>query len=124
MGLVDPSHHHDKAHDWIEYFGAQRRQEILDLLTDEIIDEHKANPIGYRKFHSPELQRVLNYFRTQPILGKYYVYSSEPWEDYRIAVVVERGKAPAILEEPVFASEEEAMHGVFLRRVADLRAEG
>ena len=124
MGLVDPSHHRDKAQDWTKYFDLQRRQEILDLLTDEIIAEHKANPIGYRKFHSPGLQRVLNYFRTQTILGKYYVYSSEPWEDYRIAVVVERGKAPAILEKPVFASEEEAMHGVFLRRVADLRAEG
>ena len=56
------------------------------------------------------------------MLGKYYVYASEPWEEYRIAVWWVVAKPPAILNEPVFATEEEAMHGVFMRRVADLRA--
>jgi hypothetical protein len=122
MGLATPSDFPDKAQDWDEEFDRRRRPEIERLLTDDVIAEHEANPLGYRDFHSWELQRVLNYFRAQPVLGKYFVYASKPWEEYRIAVVVGRGEPPAILSEPVFVTEEEAMHGVFMRRVADLRA--
>ena len=122
MGVSAPSDHPDKALLWNDEFERRRREEIGSLLTEELIAEHEANPLGYRKFHSPALQRVLNYFRAQPILGKYFVYASEPWRRYRIAMVTERGEPPKILDEPVFASEEEAMHGVFLKRCEDLRA--
>ena len=122
MGLSNPHAYRDKAEDWYALFDSERRREILELLTDGVIEEHEQNPLGYRDFHSPQLQRVLNYFRTQPILGKYYVYTKEPWRDYRIAEVVERGRPPNVHDEPRFGSEEEAMHGVFVRRVSDLRA--
>ena len=122
MALLDPADHPDRALVWNEYFDRRRREEIRNLLSDDLIAEHEANPLGYRKFHSPALQRVLNYFRGQPILGKYFVYAKEPWREYRIAAVTQRGQPPEILDEPVFASEEEAMHGVFLKRCEELRA--
>lgn len=124
MGLANPSEFPDKASSWNEEFDRRRRADILRLLTDDVIAEHEANPLGYRRFHSWPLQRVLNYFRAQPVLGKYFVYASNPWHEYRIAVVVGRGEPAEILEEPVFATEEEAMHGVFMRRVEELRARG
>ena len=117
MGLANPSEFPDKASSWNEEFDRRRRADMLRLLTDDVIAEHEANPLGYRHFHSWPLQRVLNYFRAQPVLGKYFVYASKPWHEYRIAVVVGRGEPAEILEEPVFATEEEAMHGVFMRRV-------
>jgi branched-chain amino acid transport system permease protein len=122
MSLSKPSDYPDKGLVWYEYYDRRRRAEIKRLLTEEVIAEHEANPLGYRNFHSPALQRVLNYFRAQPILGKYFVYASEPWKEYRIAAVVERGRPARVFDEPVFATEEEAMHGVFMRRVEELRA--
>jgi hypothetical protein len=122
MGLTKPSDHPDKGLVWYEVFDRMRRAEILNLLTDEVIAEHEANPVGYRNFHSANLQRVLNYFRGAPILGKYFIYTTEPWKEYRIAIIEERGKPPIIFDKPLFTSEEEAMHGVFLRRIEDLRA--
>jgi hypothetical protein len=122
MGLSRPSDFPDKGMVWWEHYDRRRRAEIAGLIDADVIAEHEANPLGYRSFHSPRLQRILNYFRSQPILGKYFVYASEPWREYRIAMVVERGEPATILDEPVFATEEEAMHGVFMRRIADLRA--
>lgn len=122
MGLSNPSDYPDKGLAWYEAYDRRRRAEIRSLLTEEVIAEHQANPLGYRKFHSPTLQRVLNYLRGQPVLGKYFVYASEPWKEYRIAAVVDRAEPAKIFDEPVFATEDEAMHGVFLRRVEELRA--
>lgn len=124
--VARPDEFHDRSADWYAYYDAERRKEVLELLDEhpEILEEHERSPNGYRHPHSPYLQRVLNYFRQAPILGKYYIYASVPWVEYRIAVVMERGQAPEVLAAPVFASEEEAMHGVLLRRIEDLRAAG
>jgi hypothetical protein len=121
MGLRRPSEYKDKAADWYAYFDKMRRHEIADLITDDVIAEHKANPSGYRKFHSWRLQRVLNYMRQQPVIGKYFVYTCEPWRDYRIAAIDQRRKPPSVLDDHIFESEEQAMHGVFMLRVKALR---
>jgi hypothetical protein len=121
MGLVDPGAYRNREEVWRDRFESRRRVQIMDLLTDDVIEEHARNPLGYRDFHSPVLQMVLNYFRTQAILGKYAVYASRPWEEYKIAVITERGEVATVLDTPTYRSEEEAMHGVFTRRVADLR---
>ena len=45
----------------------------------------------------------------------------EPFKAYRIvALSGQRGVAPRIVEDKTYASQEEAYHGVFLRRVQDL----
>lgn len=121
QSVSDPRAYRDKQEDWYAHFDGTRRQEIASLLTDEVIAEHEANPIGYRNFHSPQLQRVLNYMRTQPVLGKYFVYTRKAWQDYGIAVIQNRGEAPELLEGHSYASEVEAMHAVFLLRAQEIR---
>lgn len=51
------------------------------------------------------------------------IVAVEPWRQYRIGVLSGvRGVAPKVLDEPIFASKEEALHGVFCARVRDLLA--
>jgi branched-chain amino acid transport system permease protein len=91
------------------------------LITDEVIAEHQSNPESERP-QSDALRRLLNYFRRGPQAGKYVVVAAEPWREYRIGVLSGiRGVLPKVLDEPVFASEREALHGIFLARVRDLR---
>jgi branched-chain amino acid transport system permease protein len=98
---------------------AKQRERIKALITDELIEEHRAKPLGQ---HSDALERVLNYFRRQPLPGKYVIVATEPWKEYKLGVLSGvRGKTAEILDDETFATEEEAMHGVFLRRVRDLR---
>jgi hypothetical protein len=99
---------------------AKQRERIKALITDDLIEEHARKPLGQ---HSDALERVLQYFRRQPAAGKYIIVATKPWAEYRIGVLTgERGRLPEILEDTTYATEEEAMHGIFLRRVAGLRA--
>jgi branched-chain amino acid transport system permease protein len=99
---------------------AKQRERIKALVTDDLIAEHAAKPLGQ---HSDTLERVLQYFRRQPQAGKYIIVATKPWGEYRIGVLSGvRGEVPRIQDDETFASEEDAMHGIFLRRVADLRA--
>ena len=99
-------------------FERRLRPRIRALITDELIAEHAAAPLGP---HSDDLQRVMNYFRRQPQPGKYILVAVKPWEEYRIAVLSgRRGELHKVLEDERFASEEEGLHGIFLRRVRDL----
>jgi hypothetical protein len=96
------------------------RERIRALVTDELIEEHARKPLGQ---HSDALERVLAYFRRQPIAGKYVIIATEPWQEYRIGVMSgQRGELPQLLEDETFSTEEDAMHGVFLRRIRDLGA--
>ena len=99
---------------------AKQRERIKALITDELIAEHAARPLGQ---HSDALERVLAYFRRQPQEGKYIIVAVRPWEEYRIgALTGVRGQAARILDDSEsYPTEEAAMHGVFLRRVRDLR---
>jgi hypothetical protein len=99
---------------------AKQRERIKALIEDDLIEEHTRKPLGQ---HSDALERVLQYFRRQPGAGKYIIVATKAWGEYRIGVLSgERGEVPEILDDATFATEEEAMHGIFLRRVADLRA--
>jgi branched-chain amino acid transport system permease protein len=65
----------------------------------------------------------MNYFRRQPQPGKYILVAVKPWQEYRIGLLSgQRGQVVKILGDVAFASEEEGLHGIFQRRVADLRA--
>ena len=97
---------------------AKQRERIKALVTDELIAEHAAKPLGQ---HSDQLERILQYFRPQPQAGKYIIVATKPWQEYRIGVLSGvRGEPAEILDGETFASEEEAMHGIFLRRLRDL----
>lgn len=97
---------------------AKQRERIKALVTDELIAEHAAKPLGQ---HSDALERVLQYFRRQPQAGKYIIVATKPWEEYRIGVLSGvRGQPATILDGETFASEDEAIHGIFARRVREL----
>ena len=99
-------------------FDAKLRERIKALVTPALIAEHAAKPRGQ---HSDALARVLNYLRRQPLAGKYVVVATKPWQAYAIGVLSGvRGQPASILDGPTFASEDEARHGIFLRRIDDL----
>jgi hypothetical protein len=103
-----------------EHFDAKQRERIRALLSDDLIEEHAQQPLGQ---HSDALERVLAYFRRQPLPGKYIVVATRPWEEYRIAQLSGvRGEPARLVDDETFPSEEVALHGVFLRRVNALRA--
>jgi branched-chain amino acid transport system permease protein len=113
----------DKALYYYERFDRELRRQLKALVDDAVVEEHRANPLGERGPHSDRLRRLLNYFRRAPQAGKYVVVATEPWREYRIgALSGVRGVAPQVLDEPIFASEEEALHGVFVARIRDLVA--
>lgn len=113
----------DKALHYYERFDRDLRRKLKALATEAVIDEHRRNPLGRLGPQSDALRRLLNYFRRAPQAGKYVVVAVEPWREYRIgALSGVRGVPPKILDGPVFGSEEEALHGVFLARVRDLLA--
>ena len=115
----------DKALHYYARFDEKLRERLRALITDELIAEHAENPLGFRGHHSPGLQFVLDYFRRAPQAGKYIIVANVPWQEYRIGVLSgARGEAPEVLEEPMFATEEEAIHGAFLARVRDLMDAG
>jgi hypothetical protein len=122
--VSNPSIYRDKSSDWYEYFDQKRRAEILDIISahQNIIEEHRKNPFGYRNHPSPYLQRVHNYFRMQPTFGKYYIYAEKDWDTYRIAEIRAFGELPILLDRS-YGTEEEAMHAVFLQRIQDIRDE-
>ncbi len=89
------------------------------MITDELIAEHERQPLGQ---HSDALERVLNYFRRQPIPDKYAIVCTVPDREWRICRLSgRRGVGPALIDDEVFNSEEKAHHAVFLRRIRDLR---
>ncbi len=121
MPVADPATCRDHSLDWTDYFYRRRGKEILELVTEEIITEHKENADEHLGRHSASLHVVLNYLRTKPILGKEFVYVEEPYRRYRLGLITARGTPADIALEPVFSSEIDAMHALFLMRLEKLR---
>lgn len=102
---------------WRRYDKMQRDY-LKSLISPELIEEHQRSPLGQ---HSEPLERLLLYFRRAPQADKYAITVVEPFKAYRIvALSGHRGVAPRIVEDKIYASQDEAYHGVFLRRVQDL----
>jgi branched-chain amino acid transport system permease protein len=80
---------------WRRYDKMQRDY-LKTLVTPELVEEHKNCPLGQ---HSEALERLLVYFRRQPLVDKYAI---------------------TVVEDKIYGSQDEAYHGVFLRRVQDL----
>jgi hypothetical protein len=109
----------DRQLEVYQVFDHLSRERVVGLLSEEIIAEHAANPAGP---HSDALQRVLRYLRRAPVQGKYLIVAVRPWAEYRIAALTGvRGQAPTVLGDGPYATEAEAMHAVFLKRVDALR---
>lgn len=90
---------------------------IKPLITKELIEEHRNNPIGE---HSKNLKAVLNYFRRhhEEIKGKYLVICTEPHKKWCLGEHPgERGKPYILFENECFDSREKAEHGLFIKRL-------
>lgn len=110
----------DKSTIYDRRFQNQQRDYLRSLITDELIEEHRANPTG---LHSENLERVLLYFRKAELAGKYAVYCTHPFEAYRIVALSGLpGVPPRIVDDRTYSSVNDAYHAVFLRRINDLRA--
>ena len=100
-------------------FDARLRAELKALITDALIEEHRTSA---SKRRSDALERVLTYFRRAAVADKYAVLAVRPFAEYRIvALSGRRGVPPRVVDDQVFTTPEAALHGVFLKRVGDLR---
>jgi branched-chain amino acid transport system permease protein len=110
----------DKSTIYDRRYQNQQRDHLRSLITDELIEEHRANPTG---LHSENLERVLLYFRKAELAGKYAVYCTVPFEAYRVVALSGLpGVPPRVVDDRTYTSVNEAYHAVFLRRINDLRA--
>ena len=109
-----------KTKDRDVYMDIDRRifeETIRPLITKEIIEEHRANPIGK---HSEELGLVLRYFRRhhEDVAGKDVVVCTTPEKQWHLGEYpAERGKRPTIFWNECFDSIEAAEHALFLKRL-------
>lgn len=108
----------DRDHIYQQRFDARLRAHLRRLITPAMIAEHRANPVGR---HSDSLERVLNYFRRAPLDGKYALLELEPNRKYRIVATTARdGGPPRDMGDPIYTDKNDALHAVFLKRVAEL----
>ena len=111
---------HNKQIIYSRRFNSRLRNYLKTLINDEVIAEHKANPVGK---HSYELTRLLNYFRKAEVPDKYAVAQIGPLKDSQYKIFAFTGdpeKPPRVVDERVYSSKNEAYHAIFLLRVNDL----
>ncbi|WP_299877152.1 branched-chain amino acid ABC transporter permease [uncultured Sulfitobacter sp.] len=110
---------HDKQELYYRRFNKRLRDRLKELITPELIEEHKRDPLGH---HSDALSRVLNYFRRGEMADKYVIHRMIPAEEkFRImAVSGQRGMPPRVVDDREYTDIKDAYHAVFLLRVNDL----
>lgn len=108
----------DKQTIFLRRFDGWQKAELKALITDALIDEHRTTN-GKRR--SDALERVLTYFRRAAIADKYAVLAVKPFAEYRlVALSGRRGVPPRAVDDRAYATPEEALHAVFVKRVQDL----
>jgi branched-chain amino acid transport system permease protein len=108
----------DKQVIFVRRFDARLRAELKQLITEDLIKEHRGT---FGKRRSDALERVLTYFRSAAVTDKYAILAVKPFAEYRIvALSGRRGVPPRAVDDQLFTSEQDALHGVFLKRVQDL----
>jgi branched-chain amino acid transport system permease protein len=109
----------DRAEIVRERFQRIARERVRSLISDELIAEHAARPLGP---HSDGLARVLTFMRGAGIEGKEVLLTIETDRRWQIARVTRADRArPLTLERDEFTSWEAAFHTIFLQRVEALR---
>lgn len=107
----------DKQLQTYALFNARIKEEIKALITPELIEEHRRQPLGR---HSDALERVLNFFRRPPSYALYSRVAMREWQLIRMPI--DPKLPPAPIDETVYRSANEAYHAVFMRHVNDLMA--
>jgi branched-chain amino acid transport system permease protein len=90
---------------------------IKPLITKELIEEHKRNPIGH---HSKELDIVLNFLRRhhEEIKDKDLIICTEPHKKWCLGQHPgKRGVPYKIFMDECYDSREAAEHALFIKRL-------
>lgn len=90
---------------------------IKPLVTNEIIEEHRRNPVGK---HSMQLDLVLNFLRrdSEELEGKDLIVCTEPHKEWCLGKHPgKRGVPYIILWDESFDTREKAEHALFLKRL-------
>lgn len=120
MSVTQPSEERNGGAQWIEYFTARRIAQLREMVTPEILEEFRADPHGARG-RSQALAQILNFMRMQPIEDRVFAYAEVPFQRYHLGSMhAERGVPPEIDESVTYATENEAIYGVFVRRLEEL----
>lgn len=116
----NPNDYRDKTADFMDFFARTRRRELAPLIDAALLAEHCEDPRGGDTPHSAALQDVLNHLHYMPTDGKSFAYAEQPYRQYRLGVMRARGTPPTVHDDRVFTSEREAVHAVFMERLAKL----
>ena len=112
-----PARRKDADLDVREMFDRMTRAYLLTVISDDLVEEHRRNPMGH---YSEPLARLLAWCQRRP-LSEQYAVKAEPDGTFRIVSMTgRRGARPTYVGEARFASPEQARHGVLLRHITDL----
>lgn len=119
QGLRDPARYRDREADWRRVHERRWFAHVASLVTDELVAEHAANPLGAGPaFYSPALHRVLTCLRSQPIRRRYQLLRAP---DGFALLAADPGGPVRVVEGTTWPTLAEAAHGLFLLRLAELR---
>lgn len=93
---------------------------IRPLIRAELVEEHRASPLGP---HSPELTEVLHFLRrhTASNRPRYVLLRDGDPPRWRVGVRAQRiGEPFVVADQAEHTSREAAEHAVFLLRLSDL----
>jgi branched-chain amino acid transport system permease protein len=103
-------------------FDANLRERLIALVTPDLVEEHRRNPVGH---HSPALAVVLAALRQAPTRGKLALLAIEPGRQWMIMRLSGQPGVAHDLSDPArFSDENVALHEVFLRRLGELGVHG
>jgi hypothetical protein len=116
-----PRAYHDREEVWQAEHFRRRCLDVVELVRPEMVEEHRGNPFGYRTHHSLGLQRVDRLLKTYPADGTRHMPILGADGRWRI-MAFRRYDPPTTLDEPVLDTLDDAVHQIFLIRLAALRA--
>lgn len=92
---------------------------VLELISDDVVAEHRDQPIGQ---HGDRLARLLTHLRTMPGLVRLAILAMPDGTFALGATGSDRGRSPVPIDDRRFATIDAAEHAVFVARIEALRA--
>jgi hypothetical protein len=92
---------------------------VKPRITPAVVAEHRADPFGR---HSADLEVVLRYLGRDLMTARprYVLVAETPYSRCCIGENPRVPGAPIAITDECYATEEEAQHAIFLRRLRDL----
>jgi len=102
-----------------EMFDGKQREYLKQLVSEDVIEEHRRNPLGQ---HTEPLERLLIYFRRSARSTRYAIKRDDTSGGLCIVTIQGDRSNPiqTVEEARTYATPEEVYHEIFLRRVREL----